>query len=162
MNQYEFYEPNENDLTKFSARLSEAEEIVSFNGDQFDFLVLKKGHPDIFDKVVDNIISGFRHLDLMQKFQQETGAEFWFSLHKMALLNLGSGKHTSGRSMESLNLGELKIACRSDVDQLYQLWKLWREGKVKYPPHPTPRNIGWDNDDGVEAEPGSELSLPDL
>ncbi len=54
-------------------------------------------------------------------------------LDKAGKLNFGVAKDTLGRNMDQLDLEALKVACRSDVMQTDELWRLYSEGKLKYP-----------------------------
>jgi hypothetical protein len=153
-NEYQYFENTESDAEVLYHTLNEAEEVISFNGENFDFLVLEKHFGSRFSR----LLFKFRHIDMMIIARTETEAGFNFSLHKLALLNLGVGKMTKSRDMAALTLDDLKIACRSDVEQTYRLWQLWRDRKIKYPAVPTRQNIG--EDEFADPGPGSQLTLP--
>ncbi|HUZ32079.1 MAG TPA: ribonuclease H-like domain-containing protein [Xanthobacteraceae bacterium] len=105
-----------------------ADTIVSFNGKQFDLLVLRR-HYGLNKKMADTL--NLRHVDLHEIFSERTG--FRVSLDRMAQLNLGQGKKVSGRDMAALNLTALKAACQSDVEQTYRLFLLEKAHKAKVP-----------------------------
>jgi hypothetical protein len=110
--------------------LSRADEIITFNGKAFDELVLRRHHG-----LKGNLPAKGKHVDLCAVVHEEERRRV--SLHRLAELNLGEGKHTQGRSMANLDIEALKVACRSDVWQTYRLWQLWRKGHLKIP---EPRN----------------------
>jgi hypothetical protein len=108
------------------ALLQGAKEVVSFNGKDFDVLVLQRHY-----KLKGSIPKKGTHVDLHKIVSKQAG--FRVSLNQMAKLNLGEKKHTDGRKMNLLTLNELKIACRSDVSQTYRLWKLYEAEKLRVP-----------------------------
>jgi hypothetical protein len=108
--------------------LLEADEIISFNGKGFDLLVLQR-HYRL--SAIDCEIINNRHIDLCELFHQQNG--YRLSLNALAWWNLKHGKKVSGRNMASLTLRPLKSACRSDVYQTYQLWKVYDQGKLQVP-----------------------------
>lgn len=119
---YTYY--TEENASKLIALLENSDEVISFNGLGFDVLVLQKYY-GLKGKVP---IKGL-HIDLYQEFK----VHGWgISLDKAARLNLNEKKHTAGREMEKLDLKELKVACRSDVEQTYKLYKLYEKGDLIY------------------------------
>lgn len=154
---YRFYEPNQSSMAAFAQALVEADEVISFNGEGYDFLVLEKHYAEFFKKILPKLKS----VDIMLLAQRDMGVEFRCKLDKLARLNFGKGKMVDGRKMSALNLDELKIACKSDVEQTYGLWQLRQNGKIIYPAFPTFKNIGYD-EDGAENWPGSQLDLPSI
>jgi len=154
---YRFYEPDQKSMASFAQALIGADEVITFNGEGYDFLVLEKHYAEIFKKILPKLKS----IDMMLLAQRDMGVEFPCKLDKLARLNFGEGKMVDGRKMSALNLDELKIACKSDVQQTYGLWQLRRNGKIIYPAFPTFKNIGYD-EDGAENWPGSQLDLPSI
>ena len=143
-NQYSYYEPHNTE--SLVNALQRADEVVSFNGKRFDLLVLRK-HYSLKGKVP---FKG-KHIDIHQILTVRAG--FRASLDKAVSLNFGEKRHTNGRAMESLDINELKEACRSDVDQTYRLWIEWNNGTLR---NPERRRIGWsERADG--AGPGHHM-----
>ncbi len=122
--EYTYYTPDNADaLVK---ELLSADEIVSFNGEGFDLLVLKK-HYGLMARVPKK----GNHIDIHRVMTDVTG--FRVSLDKAVNVNFGERKHTNGRAMEALTLNELKVACRSDVSHTYRLWRAHVSGKLLFP-----------------------------
>lgn len=138
---WHFFLPPEFD--KLVKLLSAANEVISFNGLQFDELILRK-HCKLKGKLPSKGV----HVDLCHEISL---TDHSVSLHRLSLLNLNEGKHTGGRSMAALDIEALKLACKSDVWQTYRLWDLWRKGTIKIPP---PRAI---KDDDDQVGPGHHL-----
>jgi hypothetical protein len=134
------------DAPKLIALLRSAEEIISFNGLEFDEIILRAHH-----KLTGPLPSKGRHVDLKHEIHKRTGKHI--NLNDLAKLNLGQGKHTQGRSMTSLDLPALTEACRSDVLQTYVLWQLWRDGKLAIPEQRTREPA----DDGLDPGPGHHM-----
>lgn len=107
-------------------RLRHADEVISFNGKNFDLLVLQRHY-----QLKGRIPRKGKHVDLYEILSKKVG--FRVSLNLLAKINLGEGKHTDGRKMANLNIAELRIACRSDVRQTFRLWQLYREKRLKLP-----------------------------
>ena len=149
-NKYFFYLPE--DSKKLVEKIKKADQVISYNGNSFDYLVLRKhcGLPKDYPK-------NKQHVDLLELIEKQFG--YKVSLDKMAFVNLGEGKHTSGRSILHLNYDKLKIACKSDVVQTYELWKLYSKKMLKYPQ----KNVSKYN--LSEDEPGPAhpiLDIPEL
>jgi hypothetical protein len=121
---YHFFLPG--DAGSLIDRLREADEVVSYNGNRFDLLVLCRHHG-----LEGRIPEKGRHVDLWEVMREKSG--FMVSLDQAAKLNLGRGKHTHGRDMQHFDLEHLKVASRSDVEQTYALWNLYTAGTLKYP-----------------------------
>jgi len=139
------------DAMQLIALLKGADEKVTFNGKAFDELVLRKHHGLIGDCPTKG-----KHVDLCAIIFEKEGRGV--SLHRLAQLNLGEGKHTKGRSIANLNIDELKEACRSDVWQTYRLWELWCKGRLQIP-EPRP-SVGRERVDIFDVGPGHHM--PDL
>jgi hypothetical protein len=119
-----YFLPSE--AAELSALLAKADEVVTFNGNGFDMLVLMKHHglkPTVAKKI--------RHHDLFELISIRE--DRWVSLNDLAQLNLAEKKHTKGRDIANLDLAGLKEACRSDVWQTFRLWEMWRDGTLKIP-----------------------------
>ncbi|MGA2056011.1 MAG: hypothetical protein ABSG88_11925 [Bradyrhizobium sp.] len=120
---WHFFLPSEFD--KLVKLLLAADEVISFNGLQFDELILRK-----HCKLEGKLPSKGLHVDLCHEISLTHHS---VSLHRLSLLNLNEGKHTAGRSIAALDIEALKVACKSDVWQTYRLWDLWRKGMIKVP-----------------------------
>jgi hypothetical protein len=121
-NRYTYY--TDKQAAKLIELLRKADQIISFNGLGFDILVLER-HYGLDGPVPLNGI----HTDLCQEVSIH---ERRMSLDRLAQINFGERKHTKGREMYKLDLEELKIACKSDVEHTYKLWKLYDEGELRY------------------------------
>lgn len=146
---YTYYRPQS--VPRMIARLLKAEEIVSFNGKNFDLLVLRRHHR-LSKRDADRL--NRKHIDLCEEVEQEAGHRL--SLDKLSKINLGERKHTDGRRMSSLDLAGLRVACMSDVSQTYRLFLKFVEGSLMIPEN-TPRS-------GLPARSDSPLihsHLPD-
>lgn len=109
-----------------SKLLQSADEVVSFNGKNFDLAVLRK-HYGMKGRVP---LKG-KHIDLYEIMTTEAG--FRVSLDAAVRLNLGERKHTDGRKMDALEPHDLRVACESDVRQTYQLFLRHRNGTLTIP-----------------------------
>jgi DNA polymerase elongation subunit (family B) len=128
---YNFFMPENSD--QLISILKECDEIISFNGKNFDILVLQQHYGlDITPPINGS------HIDMHEIMSKLAG--FRVSLDKAAQLNLGEKKHTNGRSMAELDINQLKVACQSDVTQTYKLWQLYNQGNLKNP-RKKPRDI---------------------
>jgi hypothetical protein len=154
---YEFFYPNDESMQRLSSILNNSVEVISYNGDQFDFLVLERYYPELFTGIGERIKS----VDMMLIAQEATDCDYNFSLDKMSKVNLGEGKMVAGREMNSLDIEKIKTACKSDVIQTYKLWSLWRSGKIQYPPHNKRRKWGIVSDI-VSDYDGTHVVLPGL
>lgn len=123
-NVWHFFLPS--DVGSLLRLLKSADEIISFNGLQFDELLLRKHY-----KLKGALPTKGKHIDLCHEINVAHRRRV--SLHRLAVLNLNEGKHTAGRSMADLDIDGLKQACRSDVWQTFRLWELWIAGILKVP-----------------------------
>lgn len=114
------------DSKKLVALLTEADEVITFNGNAFDMLVLMKHHG-----LKAAVVRKIKHCDLFELISKKE--DRWISLNDLAQLNLQEGKHTKGRSIAALDLAGLKEACRSDVWQTFRLWEMWCDGTLRLP-----------------------------
>jgi RNase_H superfamily len=121
---YTFYEPHE--FPALLRLLQSSDEVVSFNGEAFDFHVLAKTTGVSMRHL--NIKSS---VDLFRIVADATGK--MASLNNLALVNLGRGKHTAGHLVPQLDAKSIKAACKSDVKQTFELYKLYRAGELKAP-----------------------------
>jgi hypothetical protein len=137
VDKYHYFDPTQAEaLIKI---LSESEEVISFNGKEFDVLVLKKHYG--LDH--NNIPAKGTHVDIHEIMTDITG--YRVSLNKAVDLNFGERKHTSGKSMVDLDMEKLKEACRSDVKQTYRLWQLHDKGSLECPKKKSYLSPGSDN-----------------
>lgn len=148
---YKYY--TENNVKDLIAALRSADEIVTYNGENFDFLVLKK-HYGL--KGLSSIIK--KHTDMFNIMVDGSG--YWASLNDAALCNLGEHKHTKGRDMGALDLNELEEACKSDVSQTYRLWQKYMDGTLEYPQQRYRKRRSSDEREYALDGPGSQLVLP--
>jgi hypothetical protein len=121
---YRYFGPREG--RSLIKQLQSADEVISFNGNHFDILVLRR-HYGLKGRVPHK----GRHTDLCEIMS--AGAEFRVSLDVAARLNLGEKKHTDGRKMNALRLDEIKLACQSDVCQTYRLFQRYISGTLQVP-----------------------------
>lgn len=124
LRRYRFFTPYQS--AQLIELLQSADEVISFNGEGFDCLVLRKHHG-----LKGKIPSKGKHVDLHAVLTERAG--FRVSLHLAATINLGEGKHTKGREMKNLDPAALQTACKSDVRQTYRLWKLHTAGALQVP-----------------------------
>jgi hypothetical protein len=127
--------------------LEAADEVITFNGGAFDELVLQRHH-GLNPKV---LAKKSKHLDLFAIIYAET--DRMVSLDRLAKVNLGEGKHTKGRNTVKLDVEALKVACRSDVQQTYRLWELWRSGQLIIPEQRTSA----EKDEPFDIGPGHHM-----
>ena len=125
----EYYPYTIDNIGKAVERLLESDLVVSFNGANFDELVLIK------NRFIDQTIteSGTNTLDLLEKLNEKHG--YRASLDALVKLNFNEKKHTSGRKMSNLEEDKLMQACKSDVSQTKRLYELYIENvdSIKYP-----------------------------
>ena len=123
---YSFYTPTR--CSELIRALLEADIIVTFNGNQFDLLVLRR-HGGLSQRNFQRIQE--KHADLYEIINRETGQSY--SLNDLARTNLDERKRVHGRAMCNLNLIELKEANRSDLSQTYRLYRRWKSGRLIHP-----------------------------
>lgn len=124
INKYSYYLPQT--AKKLIATLKSADEVISFNGKNFDLLVLSCHY-----KLQGKVPKEGKHIDLHEIMSSEVGR--LVSLDHAVRINFNEHKQVEGREMVNLDLPALKKACRSDVEQTYRLWKLYIERELKYP-----------------------------
>lgn len=122
----EYHYFTEDEASSLIQYLQNAGEIVSFNGTNFDILILRR-HYGLKGRIPKN----GKHIDIHEIMSKKAG--FRVSLNKAAKLSLNEKKHALGKSMTELDIEKLKIACRSDVEQTYRLWKLHKQNKLQIP-----------------------------
>ncbi len=106
--------------------LGSAHTLLSFNGVQFDALVLRR-HAGLKGKLPR---SG-RHFDLCaERFIRGTPT----TLDDLARENLNERKLVKGDKMSEVKGPALVDACRSDVWQTWRLWELWQRNELRMPP----------------------------
>ncbi len=125
-NQYSYFEQKSADT--LVTVLMNADEIVSFNGKNFDLLVLQRHH-GLSQNDADAM--NRKHIDLCEEVEREVG--YPLKLDKLSRINLEERKHTNGREMSALDLADLRAACRSDVSQTYRLFQKLVEGSLIIP-----------------------------
>ena len=106
--------------------LGDADEIISFNADSFDFLVLRRHHglkPGLLGKVA--------HIDMHRILSDLAG--FHVSLDSASKLNLNKSKMVKGSRMAKLGMEALKKACADDVRLTYRLWRKYSTGELRVP-----------------------------
>ena len=117
------------DLSQGVDLILSSDAVVSFNGENFDELVLMK--EGCLDKHFSNkkLVS----IDLCLELEKLHG--YRANLDGLSRLNLNEKKHTGGREMTNLNFDELKTACKSDVSQTLRLYEMFKNNKksIKYP-----------------------------
>jgi hypothetical protein len=123
---YTFYEPA--DAPALIAHLKGADEIVSFNGRNFDLLVLSRHHGL---SATDRKRLNAKHHDLLEIVVGEIG--FRVSLNNLAQRNLGERKMVGGKEMANLDITTLAEACCSDISQTHRLYLKWLNGTLDLP-----------------------------
>lgn len=144
---YAFYAPNQ--CSELIRVLLKADKLVTFNGNQFDLLVLQR-HGDLSERRLRKIQG--KHIDLYEVIRRETGRSF--KLDQLARTNLNEAKMVNGREMSTLDTVELQKANRSDLSQTYRLWKLHQRRKLICPSYS--RRSGF----AVEVPDGPHSHLP--
>jgi hypothetical protein len=140
--------------------LFQADEIVTFNGNRFDFLVLLR-HGGLSERRLQMLQS--RHFDLYEAILQMTQRSF--KLDALARANFNERKLVSGREMSRLDLNELKKANQSDLRHTYRLWQLHRRGRLVLPEYDVRReHEGWQGGPHSLLPPGDyiDCSLEDM
>jgi len=124
---YEYFDPRtEKDVLKLIARLKDATEVVSFNGESFDLPVLREHHG-----LKGRVPTKGRHTDLCVVLSEQGRGG---SLNDAVSLNLGKQKLAINTlPHDPVERSHARKACQSDVRQTYRLWKLHREKKLRYP-----------------------------
>lgn len=122
--EYRFFEQDQSSAVV--ELIHNAKHIVSFNGNNFDLLVLERHYGLNADR-----IRNISHTDIHEVMSGRSG--YRVSLHKAVQLNFGEKKKVDGRSMTELDIQRLKDACQSDVDQTHRLWQLEQWGILKCP-----------------------------
>lgn len=134
--------------------LLDADEVISFNGKEFDELVLRRHHG-----LTGSLPRKGDHIDLFAIIREKENK--WISLDRLAELNLGEKKHTKGRDTQGLDLEPLKAACRSDVWQTYRLWELWCKGQLQIPEQRT--GFRWERRENFsDVGPGPGHHMPTI
>lgn len=106
--------------------LRKANEVITFNGEGFDFYVLAK----VLSISVDQLRIK-QSTDLFRVIKDSTS--LWASLNNLALVNLGKGKHTAGNAIPNLDPAAIRAACKSDVAQTYRLYRRYVSGTLQVP-----------------------------
>jgi hypothetical protein len=110
---YRFFGPRE--APKLIALLQRANEVISFNGNGFDWFVLRRHY-----KLKGKLPKKGKHTDLYQVLSAMAG--YRVSLDKAAQANFNERKRVNGRAMAELDLSQLRIrvqiGCASDVQTL--------------------------------------------
>lgn len=136
---YRFFAPDE--AGALIELLESADEVISFNGNRFDLLVLCR-HYGFKGRVR-------KHIDLCEIASGMAG--FDVGLDTLARLNLGEGKREKMEIMDPLPCdlppgfvlykviaqsaeGKLKAGCKSDVRLTYELFRLYQSGTLMVPP----------------------------
>ncbi len=120
---YKYFIPK--NFKKLCKLLQNAKTVISYNGKNFDELVLKKHYK--FKGMNGN------HIDMCKIISNKAG--YLVSLDKASILNLNEKKKIKGKDMPNLkNIKEIKEGCKSDVSQTYRLYELYKSRKLKIPP----------------------------
>ena len=124
---YEHFDPRlPRDIARLFARLTNAVEIVSFNGEAFDLEVLRLHHG-----LVTPVPKDGTHTDLAVVLSDEGRGG---SLDETAWLNLGVHKtDINTLQHDPEHRSHARQACQSDVRLTYRLWKLYKAGALKFP-----------------------------
>ncbi|KAB2674469.1 MAG: hypothetical protein DVB31_01960 [Verrucomicrobia bacterium] len=104
-----------------------ADKIVTFNGLNFDFLVLEQHHG--LDRGVGSRPS---NVDLSRVVEERIGRVT--TLDELVQLNLNERKvHAGEFEHDPVDRTDAIAACRSDVRQIYRLWMLFLADRLKFP-----------------------------
>lgn len=122
--EYTFYTPRQSPA--LVRLLLTADEIISFNGKNFDLVVLER-HCGLTGRVPRK----GKHIDLCEKISERAG--FRVSLDLAVRLNFGERKNTCGREMATKSLKNVKVACQSDVSQTHRLYERHVNGTLVIP-----------------------------
>lgn len=121
---YRFYSLKS--LPSFCRILASASEVITFNGEGFDFLVLQK-HLGITRRALTKAKS----VDLHSIASARAG--FKVSLDLLARLNLNKEKILRGDDYRSASIRKLRTACKLDVTLTYRLYQREIKGLLKVP-----------------------------
>lgn len=116
------------DFKKLCEHLEAADEVVSFNGKNFDVPVIER---------IEHRLKLRLHTDLCEEAFRLAG--YGLSLDVLARENLGQGKLFKGIDLPKLPIGQIIRGCKSDVAQTYRLYNLWKRGTLRTPVNP--RNV---------------------
>lgn len=124
---YEHYDPrNDQDIARLIGRLTNALELVSFNGEAFDLQVLRHHHGLAIPAPKCGI-----HTDLAVVLGTNGRGG---SLDEAAWLNLGVRKtNINTLQHDPERRTHARQACQADVRLTYRLWKLYKAGTLKFP-----------------------------
>jgi len=102
-----------------------AHQVVSYNGERFDFFVIAKALKIGITRL------RIKSTDLYRIVAEQTGKKV--GQNNLSVVNLGETKHTAGNLIPNLEISAIKKACKSDVNQLYRLYKLYSRGRLRVP-----------------------------
>ncbi len=112
--------------TEFFEMVNSAKRVVSYNGEGFDFLVMKALG---FDGEISDSV------DLCHRIKEYTGSKHYTSLDSIAKKHFGRRKQTKGRDMVNLDYEKLSAACKVDVEitkQIYENRQHWRKNSKQH------------------------------
>jgi len=112
--------------TEFFEMVNSAKRVVSYNGEGFDFLVMKALG---FDGEISDSV------DLCHRIKEYTGSKHYTSLDSIAKKHFGRRKQTKGRDMVNLDYEKLSAACKVDVEitkQIYENRQHWKKNSKQY------------------------------
>ena len=112
--------------TEFFEMVNSAKRVVSYNGEGFDFLVMKALG---FDGEISDSV------DLCHRIKEYTGSKHYTSLDSIAKKHFGRRKQTKGRDMINLDYEKLSAACKVDVEitkQIYENRQHWRKNSKQH------------------------------
>lgn len=115
-----------NEFRSLLRLLRSAREVITFNGEDFDFFVMAKTLGIHVDELKIR-----KSTDLFRVIKESTNT--WVSLNNLALVNLGKGKHTAGNVIPNLDPAAIRAACKSDVSQTYRLYRHYMSGRLQVP-----------------------------
>jgi len=119
------YLPNQVDL--LLNMLASADELVTFNGLKFDLVVLERHYGLSPDFALRK-----SHVDLAKIFEKRIGR--WVTFDEVIQLNLGERKKpASDFPHDPVHRTDVLAGCKSDVQQTYKLWKLYKEDQLRFP-----------------------------
>lgn len=131
---FHFKRENAEQLTNL---IINSKKIVTFRGDEFGLLVLRKHHGFPY-----KINIGNKHIDLHHELKK-IGKEN-LSLEKAVFSNLGDGIYLDRKAISSQNEDELKACCESDIQNIRALYEKFLQGtfEIKSRPKKPPAHQG--------------------
>jgi hypothetical protein len=153
-NHYSFFKSSEfDDLLEV---IKKANKIITYNGTNFDFLVIQKHL-----KLKNHFVPNCKNIDMQQIISKKAG--FRVSLNRAAEANLGIRKKYKGSKLGDpvTSMIVIMAGCKPDVSQTYRIFKLYEQGKLKIPEKKEKKYWKKNFDDyNEETEPPEGQNMP--